>query len=163
MQRRPVCALARVTRLSCFVALLIVAACRQRHLLGATDTNLLTLGRAAPRCHPARPRPGRRPPRRLGIGSYSGFALLAELTFLTKTGILSQWKRNLLTTRPETVPIPRTIRMTMITSITTTTMTMTMTARNARNHTHRLSLTDGPRECEQARIASTAPNARKNI
>jgi hypothetical protein len=49
----------------------------------------------------------------------------------------------------------------MITMITTTMMTMTMTARNVRTHTHRLSLTDGPRECEQARIASTSAKRAK--
>ena len=68
--------------------------------------------------------------------------------------------------RLETVPIPRTIKIEDDDDhddITTTTITMTRTARNVRTHTHRLSLTDGPRESEQARIASTAPNAPKNI
>jgi hypothetical protein len=49
----------------------------------------------------------------------------------------------------------------MITMITTTMMTMTMTARNVCTHTHRFSLTDGPRECEQARIASTSAKRAK--
>ena len=56
----------------------------------------------------------------------------------------------------------RTIRTVMMTTIMTRRMTMRMTVRNVRTHTQRLSLTDGPRKCEQASITftmTTAPNA----
>jgi hypothetical protein len=49
----------------------------------------------------------------------------------------------------------------MITMITTTMITMTMTARNVRTHTHRLSLTDGPRECSRHELQVQAQKCAK--